>query len=124
MGLARHNRPALGGRSTAADEGAQHDENRILKRRVHPSPSFWTFKSISQCLLSWGGCPHVGLHLIMSSLLHLISSHVKRARAASLRKQADPDKRATFRHRVFPSSSSLSLYVASGRAPGLVAYMC
>ncbi|KAL4921973.1 kinetochore complex Sim4 subunit Fta1-domain-containing protein [Aspergillus aurantiobrunneus] len=45
----------------------------------------------------------------MSSLLHLLSSHVKRTRASSLRKQADPDKRASFRHRVFPSSSSLSV---------------
>ncbi|KAL4783169.1 hypothetical protein BJX76DRAFT_330499 [Aspergillus varians] len=46
---------------------------------------------------------------MMSSLLHLLSSHVKRSRASSLRKQTDPDKRASFRHRVFPSSSSLSV---------------
>ncbi|KAL4998289.1 hypothetical protein BDV10DRAFT_185332 [Aspergillus recurvatus] len=57
----------------------------------------------------------------MSSLLHALSSHVKRARASSLRKQkqADPNansannnhgKRASaFRHRAFPSSSSLSV---------------
>ncbi|KAL4944499.1 hypothetical protein BDV06DRAFT_87835 [Aspergillus oleicola] len=45
----------------------------------------------------------------MSSLLHLLSSHAKRARASSLRKQSDSDKRASFRHRVFPSSSSLSV---------------
>ncbi|KAL4809964.1 hypothetical protein BDV18DRAFT_129992 [Aspergillus unguis] len=53
----------------------------------------------------------------MSSFLHSISSHVKRVRAASLqRKQGDPDKRGSFRHRVFPSSSSLSV-VAKANNP-------
>ncbi|KAL4862543.1 hypothetical protein BDV12DRAFT_178666 [Aspergillus spectabilis] len=45
----------------------------------------------------------------MSSLLHLLSTQVKRARASSLRKQAESEKRASSRHRVFPSSSSLSV---------------
>ncbi|CEL07602.1 Putative F-box domain protein [Aspergillus calidoustus] len=45
----------------------------------------------------------------MSSLMHLLSSHVKRARASSLRKKAENEKRTTSRHRVFPSSSSLSV---------------
>ncbi|KAL2855294.1 hypothetical protein BJY01DRAFT_10030 [Aspergillus pseudoustus] len=45
----------------------------------------------------------------MSSLIHLLSSQVKRARASSLRKQTETEKRTFSRHRVFPSSSSLSV---------------
>ncbi|KAL2861140.1 F-box protein [Aspergillus lucknowensis] len=51
----------------------------------------------------------------MSSLLHLLSSQVKRARASSLRKQAETEKRASSRHRVFPSSSSLSVVAQVNR---------
>ncbi|KAL3482265.1 hypothetical protein BJX99DRAFT_217665 [Aspergillus californicus] len=53
----------------------------------------------------------------MSSLLHLVSSQVKRARASSLRKHAEGDKRTSIRHRVFPSSSSLSVVAKTNPIP-------